>query len=119
MKSGKIAKQAAIAFVKRTLERYQEFEETGKSCFTESLFKDMFLSGISHLGDGQIDSITDGEPGSSGEARASGILPLLFFSPRAYYSYLHVYAMQNVYLCEINCGGERGRGRECLTHSSY
>nr|GMD11979.1 uncharacterized protein LOC109186567 [Ipomoea batatas] len=74
MKSGKIAKQAAIAFVKRTLERYQEFEETGKSCFTESLFKDMFLSGISHLGDGQIDSITDGEPGSSGEARASASL---------------------------------------------
>ncbi|CAH9110437.1 unnamed protein product [Cuscuta epithymum] len=71
MKSGKIAKQAALAFVKRTLERYQEFEETGKSCFNESLFKEMFMSGISHFGDGQLDSITDGEPGSSGDARPS------------------------------------------------
>ncbi|CAH9098498.1 unnamed protein product [Cuscuta europaea] len=71
MKSGKIAKQAALAFVKRTLKRYQEFEETGKSCFNESLFKEMFMSGISHFGDGRLDSITDGEPGSSGDARPS------------------------------------------------
>jgi hypothetical protein len=42
--SGKIAKQAALAFVKRTLERCQEFEETGKSCFNDHLLKDMFHS---------------------------------------------------------------------------
>ncbi|RAL37099.1 hypothetical protein DM860_004021 [Cuscuta australis] len=72
MKSGKMAKQAALAFVKRTLERYEEFEETGKSCFNESLFKEMFFSGISQFCDGQIDLITDGEPGSSGDARPSG-----------------------------------------------
>ncbi|KAL3830004.1 hypothetical protein ACJIZ3_018806 [Penstemon smallii] len=51
--SGKMAKQAALAFVKRALERYQEFEVTGKSCFEEPLYKDMFLSGVSRLIDGQ------------------------------------------------------------------
>lgn len=85
--SGKMAKQAALAFVKRTLDRCQEFEQTRKSCFSEPLYKDMFLSGISRLSDGQTDSNTDGEAGKSyistsgcsGEARVSGILffPLL------------------------------------------
>ncbi|KAM7259896.1 hypothetical protein ACFE04_015637 [Oxalis oulophora] len=39
-------KQAALAFVKRTLDRYHKFEETGMSCFNEPLFKDIFLSGL-------------------------------------------------------------------------
>ncbi|KAK7388223.1 hypothetical protein VNO78_23033 [Psophocarpus tetragonolobus] len=42
--SNKMAKQAALGFVKRTLERCHQFEETGKSCFSDPLFKDMFLS---------------------------------------------------------------------------
>ncbi|XP_060213626.1 uncharacterized protein LOC132640851 isoform X3 [Lycium barbarum] len=63
--SGKMAKQAALAFVKRTLHRCQEFEESRKSCFSEPLYKDMFLSGISRLSDGQTDSNTDGEAGKS------------------------------------------------------
>ncbi|KAJ8566131.1 hypothetical protein K7X08_037246 [Anisodus acutangulus] len=79
--SGKMAKQASLAFVKRTLHRCQEFEETRKSCFSEPLYKDMFLSGISHLSDGQTDSNTDGEAGKSyistsgcsGEARVSAL----------------------------------------------
>ncbi|XP_049405757.1 uncharacterized protein LOC125869233 isoform X2 [Solanum stenotomum] len=63
--SGKMAKQAALAFVKRTFHRCQEFEETRKSCFSEPLYKDIFLSGISRLSDGQTDSNTDGEAGKS------------------------------------------------------
>ncbi|XP_027330390.1 uncharacterized protein LOC113846392 isoform X2 [Abrus precatorius] len=42
--SNKMAKQAALGFVKRTLERCHQFEDTGKSCFSEPLFKDMFLA---------------------------------------------------------------------------
>ncbi|KAL3535574.1 hypothetical protein ACH5RR_004035 [Cinchona calisaya] len=62
--SGKMAKQAALAFVKRTLERCQEFQETGKSCFNEPLFRDIFLSGCSRLVDGlAIDFIAAGESG--------------------------------------------------------
>ncbi|XP_052199332.1 uncharacterized protein LOC127806225 isoform X3 [Diospyros lotus] len=62
--SSKMAKQAALAFVKRTLERCQKFEDTGKSCFSEPLFRDMFRSGLSHLNDAQPgDSNADGESG--------------------------------------------------------
>ncbi|KAJ1400690.1 hypothetical protein SESBI_29381 [Sesbania bispinosa] len=45
--SNKMAKQAALGFVKRTLERCHQFEDTGKSCFSEPLFKDMFLAACS------------------------------------------------------------------------
>ncbi|XP_027902807.1 uncharacterized protein LOC114162976 isoform X3 [Vigna unguiculata] len=47
--SNKMAKQAALGFVKRTLERCQQFEDTGKSCFSEPLYKDMFLAASSQL----------------------------------------------------------------------
>ena len=76
-----MAKQAALAFVKRTLERCQHFEDTGKSCFSEPLFRDMFISGSSRLNDAQqTDFATDGEsskqyantPGCSLEVRVSG-----------------------------------------------
>ncbi|XP_057467229.1 uncharacterized protein LOC130756685 isoform X3 [Actinidia eriantha] len=78
--SSKMAKQAALAFVKRTLERCQHFEDTGKSCFSEPLFRDMFISGSSRLNDAQqADFATDGEsskqyantPGCSLEVRVS------------------------------------------------
>ncbi|KAL2586854.1 hypothetical protein AAZV13_13G079000 [Glycine max] len=42
--SNKMAKQAALGFVKRTLGRCHQFEDTGKSCFSDPLFKDMFLA---------------------------------------------------------------------------
>ncbi|KAJ0254215.1 hypothetical protein HA466_0107520 [Hirschfeldia incana] len=42
--TNKISKQAASAFVKRTLERCLQFEETGKSCFSEPEIKDKFIS---------------------------------------------------------------------------
>lgn len=45
--SNKGAKQAALGFVKRTLEWYHQFEDTGKSYFKEPLFKDMFLAASS------------------------------------------------------------------------
>ncbi|KAJ8568740.1 hypothetical protein K7X08_030962 [Anisodus acutangulus] len=63
--SGKMAKQAALALVKRTLDRCIQFEETGKSCFSETLYKDMFLSAISRRSDGQTDSYTDSEAAKS------------------------------------------------------
>ncbi|KAK4415716.1 hypothetical protein Salat_2679000 [Sesamum alatum] len=78
--SGKMAKQAALAFVKRALERYQEFEVTGRSCFHDPLYRDMFLSGVSRLIDGQpLNSSSDNEsgklqlatPGCSMEVRTS------------------------------------------------
>ncbi|KAJ1439883.1 hypothetical protein SESBI_02105 [Sesbania bispinosa] len=47
--SNKMAKQAALGFVKRTLERCHQYEDTGKSCFSEPLFKDMFLAAASQL----------------------------------------------------------------------
>lgn len=45
--NNKMVKQAALAFVKWTLERYHQFEDTGKSCFSEPLFKDLFLTASS------------------------------------------------------------------------
>ncbi|KAL1371818.1 hypothetical protein HN51_002024 [Arachis hypogaea] len=47
--SNKMAKQAALGFVKRTLERCHQFEDTGKSCFSESSFKDMFVAAATQL----------------------------------------------------------------------
>lgn len=62
--SGKMAKQAALAFVKRTLDRCQQFEITGNSCFSEPLFREMFLSRLSQFSDAQqLAAKTDGESG--------------------------------------------------------
>ncbi|XP_011013601.1 PREDICTED: uncharacterized protein LOC105117573 isoform X4 [Populus euphratica] len=60
--SNKMAKQAALAFVKWTLERCHKFEVTGNSCFSEPLFRDMFLSGTAHLSGAQsVDTPTNDE----------------------------------------------------------
>ncbi|CAH8300294.1 unnamed protein product [Eruca vesicaria subsp. sativa] len=45
--ANKISKQAASAFVKRTLERCRQYEETGKSCFSEPEIKDVFIARLS------------------------------------------------------------------------
>lgn len=59
-----MAKQAALAFVKRTLDRCQQFEMTGNSCFSELLFREMFLSRLSQFSDAQqLAASTDGESG--------------------------------------------------------
>ncbi|GAV72982.1 hypothetical protein CFOL_v3_16470 [Cephalotus follicularis] len=60
--SNKMAKQAALTFVKRTLDRCHKYEETGKSCFNEPLFRDMFYSGYSCVNGAQsVETPTDGE----------------------------------------------------------
>ncbi|KAJ6957533.1 hypothetical protein NC653_039482 [Populus alba x Populus x berolinensis] len=60
--SNKMAKQAALAFVKRTLDQCHKFEVTGNSCFSEPLFRDMFLSGTAHLSGSQsVDTPTNDE----------------------------------------------------------
>lgn len=70
--SGKMAKQTALAFVRRTLERCQEFKKTRKSCFDEPMYRDIFLSGCSWLGDGRtVEFIGDGECGKH-DVRPSG-----------------------------------------------
>ncbi|TYH65993.1 hypothetical protein ES332_D06G093100v1 [Gossypium tomentosum] len=64
--SNKMIKQAALAFVKRTLDQYHKFEDTGKSCFDEPLLRDIFVSGSSPLnGARPVDTPTDG--GESGK----------------------------------------------------
>ncbi|KAK7265396.1 hypothetical protein RJT34_33016 [Clitoria ternatea] len=55
--SSKMAKQAALGFVKRTLERCHQFENTGKSCFSEPLFKDMFRAASQHSFTRQLDGM--------------------------------------------------------------
>ncbi|XP_056843111.1 uncharacterized protein LOC108812731 isoform X2 [Raphanus sativus] len=53
--TNKISKQAASAFVKRTLERCNQFEETGKSCFSEPEVKDMFIARLATAQDNLVD----------------------------------------------------------------
>lgn len=57
----KMVKEAALAFVKRTLERSNEFEGTGKSCFSDPLFKDIFESGSARLSLARSLTDTNGE----------------------------------------------------------
>lgn len=74
--SSKLAKQAALAFVKRTLDRCQEFETTGKSCFNKPLFREMFVSGPSQSDDSQLYAVTDadsGQPHGNSMEKVSGI----------------------------------------------
>ncbi|KAH7519238.1 hypothetical protein FEM48_Zijuj08G0014700 [Ziziphus jujuba var. spinosa] len=60
--SNKMARQAASAFVKRTLDRCRTYEDTGKSCFSEPLYRDIFISGFSNLNDARYgDTTADGD----------------------------------------------------------
>lgn len=68
-----MAKQAALAFVKRTLERCRKFEETGKSCFSEPLYRDILLSGFSNInGTQQAEATAEGESSKHYASRVSG-----------------------------------------------
>ncbi|KAJ4952124.1 hypothetical protein NE237_028956 [Protea cynaroides] len=61
--SSKMAKHGALSFIKRTLERCQNYEDTGKSCFNEPVFKDLFHSVPSCINDAEcIDTLAGGEP---------------------------------------------------------
>ncbi|XP_027365814.1 uncharacterized protein LOC113872452 isoform X2 [Abrus precatorius] len=44
----KISRPVALAFMKRTLARCRKFEETGKSCFLEPVFKDVLFAAPTH-----------------------------------------------------------------------
>ncbi|CAN1799343.1 hypothetical protein LINPERHAP1_LOCUS22077 [Linum perenne] len=52
--SNKMVKQATLAFIKRMLEQCHNFEDAGKGCFSEPMFKELFLSGSSHVTGPQI-----------------------------------------------------------------
>lgn len=71
----KMAKQSALGLVRRTLGRCHEFEATGKCCFSDPLYKEMYRSGPSYLNDTHVDASTDGEFGKiygNSIERASG-----------------------------------------------
>ncbi|CAA7022255.1 unnamed protein product [Microthlaspi erraticum] len=53
--NNKISKQAAMASVKRTLGRCHQFEETGKSCFSDPEIKDMFIARLATAEDALTD----------------------------------------------------------------
>lgn len=57
----KVAKQAALSFVKRTLDQCHKYDDTGKSCFSEPLFREIFHSRSSINSARQADSTPDGE----------------------------------------------------------
>ncbi|XP_050364819.1 uncharacterized protein LOC126783391 isoform X2 [Argentina anserina] len=60
--SNKMAKQAALAFVRRTLDQCHKYEETGTSCFSEPIYRDILLSVASNVnGMRQAEAIADGE----------------------------------------------------------
>lgn len=87
-----MVKQAALALVKRTLERCHKFEDTGKSCFSEPLFREMFISGFS---DKNLPQLVDGNIFvQSQEAQVSGSFLMLLYN----ISYTHVSHLCN-YLC--------------------
>ena len=74
-----MAKLAALSFVKRTLDQCHKYDDTGKSCFSELLFREIFHSRSSINSARQADSTPDGES-SKGyasirylEGRISGI----------------------------------------------
>jgi len=77
--SSKVAKQAALGFVKRTLERYHQFEDTGKSCFNEPLFKDMFFAASSQQSGMEAESAKPHASSVSLEAR-TGVLFNIFLN---------------------------------------
>ncbi|WCJ42728.1 hypothetical protein M5689_023518 [Euphorbia peplus] len=120
--SNKMAKQAALAFVRRTLERCHRFEDTGRSCFSEPLFRDMFLSGSSHLSGG-ISSGTpaDGEPSklnTSGSSRSLEVRVSASMgsqpSPRTSQMSLNGdgYVANSSVFSPVNCLYEQSTGKE-------
>ncbi|XP_044463715.1 uncharacterized protein LOC123194538 isoform X2 [Mangifera indica] len=116
--SNKMAKQAAIAFVKRTLDRCHKYEETGKSCFNEQLFKDMFLSGHSHLiGGRHMNTPTDAESvklfaNTSGHSREVGVAASMGSQPSPSTSQLGRNINSSDMLSPINCSSDQSTGKE-------
>ena len=70
-------KQATLAFVRRTLARYQRFEETGTSCFSEPVFRDMFFK-VSSQKDVSANA-KDGHPRQLSDMSSAGNLSYILF----------------------------------------
>ncbi|KAL8119989.1 hypothetical protein AgCh_017208 [Apium graveolens] len=111
--SSKMAKQAALSYVKRTLEQWREYELTGKSCFSEPVFGEMFLSRSSQLSDAQQkDATRDAESGKhygkalgcSAEGRVSGTQQTN--AARNYDTYSSSVFLSGNYLSENTIGKE-------------
>ncbi|PIA28278.1 hypothetical protein AQUCO_07200140v1 [Aquilegia coerulea] len=73
----RVSKQAALAFVKRTIARCRKFEETGKSCFSEPALRDTIFSACTN--DAKLINVAGANPcvevhNSQPESRASGIV---------------------------------------------
>ncbi|GMJ10702.1 SAGA complex subunit 1 [Hibiscus trionum] len=77
----KVSKQAALAFVKRTVERCRKFEQTGNSCFSEPALQDIMFSvppcsneakSVDCIGSGTASNICNEISNHQAEARGSG-----------------------------------------------
>ncbi|CAI0627919.1 unnamed protein product [Linum tenue] len=75
--NNKMAKQASLAFIKRTLERCYNYEDTGKGCFSEPMFKELFLSAPSQVNGPQMVNTVDGEPAKPFVAAPSRLVSAL------------------------------------------
>ncbi|KAK1288510.1 hypothetical protein QJS10_CPB19g00383 [Acorus calamus] len=61
----KISKQVASAFAKRTLDRFQRYKDTGRSCFAEPVLHDVIFSAPQQSGETKcIDGISSKTPTS-------------------------------------------------------
>ncbi|KAK8336318.1 hypothetical protein V6Z11_A09G114600 [Gossypium hirsutum] len=76
----KVSKQVALAFVKRTLDKCQKFEQTGTSCFSESALQDVMFSvppcsneakSVDCIGSGTASNICNETSNHQAEARGS------------------------------------------------
>jgi len=75
-------KQATLAFIRRTLARYQRFEETGTSCFIEPVFRDMFFEVSSRKNVSAI--AIDGHPGQQSDVSSAGNISYILFLCQEY-----------------------------------
>ncbi|PPR83745.1 hypothetical protein GOBAR_AA36969 [Gossypium barbadense] len=83
----KVSKQVALAFVKRTLDKCQKFEQTGTSCFSESALQDVMFSvppcsneakSVDCIGSGTASNICNETSNHQAEARGSGAVSSTF-----------------------------------------
>jgi len=75
-------KQATHAFIRRTLTRYQRFEETGTSCFSEPAFRDMFFK-VSSQKDVSANPL-DGHPRQLSDMSSAGNISYILFLCQEY-----------------------------------
>ncbi|MBA0739880.1 hypothetical protein Gogos_013108 [Gossypium gossypioides] len=83
----KVSKQVALAFVKRTLDKCQKFEQTGTSCFSEPALQDVMFSvppcsneakSVDCIGSGTASNICNETSNHQAEARGSGAVSSTF-----------------------------------------